>query len=137
MKFISTALLACLLFSFTQCKEDDDNNTDLTAEIVGSYFNSNENATIVVNKIDNNTVSITLESPYWDIAFTNVEMNSATAFTMTEFTRTGEGCDGQEKISGTGTSSNDNISLFINIDGIGVSSPYDCQDLTYNVSASK
>ena len=141
MKSLSTYMVAlCALVCFTNCGEDDEDggDTDLTTNAVGVFTEVSGNAVITVNKVDNNTVSIIVDDSNWDFAFTDVTMNSATAFTLNTYTRNGDGCDGTETISGTGTASNNNISLFIAIDavgGTGFAGP--CNDDTYNVSASK
>lgn len=140
MKFKTTLLLAFLAFSLTQCKKDSN---DLTKSIVGKYTNPNDyDLEITVNKIDNSTVSLTLHNGYFDYAFTNVKMNSATSFTLNEYTQSGL-CqtntvyeDASIKISGSGTGSNNNISVFVTEKKTGNSG--NCtENNSYTFSASK
>jgi len=138
MKPYLLLILSALILSFAQCKEeDDDSNDDLTVNVVGHYTNTADDADITVNKINNTTVSITIDSDYWDFAFTEATMTSATAFTLTSYSRTDDGCEGTETISGTGTASNNNISFFINIDASNVGVVYPCSDTDVNISATK
>lgn len=103
--FLMTALL-----SFTQCKKDDndgDNGNDLTTDIVGRYENPDDyDLLVIVNKVDDNTVSITLQNGYFDLVFNDVTMQSKTSFTLNEFIE-----DSANKYSGQGTNSINNISL--------------------------
>jgi hypothetical protein len=139
-----------LLFIFASilllpsCKKDGTDGGDLTSSIVGQYTNSSTNTTIVVNKIDDTKVSITLNtgsgSGTYDVAFTSVTMNSETSFTLNTVTQDGAVCIGKETFSGTGTHSGNNISLFMTVVGTNPSgiTPYDCSGTdTRNVSASK
>lgn len=134
------AFIALALFTSSSCKKTTDSN-DLTTSIIGNYTNAAEATNIVVNKVDNSTVSITLVtgtgSGKYDVAFPNVTMNSANAFNLNSVTQNGGTCIGTEIFSGTGTTSNNSISLFITVIGTGTGTPYDCSNWTDNVSASK
>ncbi len=140
-------LLLCIcttILLLPSCKKDGTNDGDLTTSIVGHYTNSSTNTDIVVNKIDNSKVSITLSSGSgsgaYDVAFSSVTMNSATAFTLNTVTQNGAVCIGTETFSGTGTHSGNNISLFMTVVGTNPSgpTPYDCSGTdTRNVSATK
>lgn len=140
MKNIS--LIACALFVFVSaCKKADD-GTDLTASITGHYTNSAQNTDIVVNKVDDTHISITLStgsgSGSYSVAFPSATMTSANAFTLNTVTQNGASCIGEETYSGTGTHTGNNISLFMTIVGTGTGTPYDCTGTTTdNVSASK
>lgn len=109
------------LFLTASCKKDtkeEVSKNDLTTNIVGKYTNKDDyNLTIIVNKIDNSTVSITIHNGYFDYAFSNVKMNSSTSFTLNEYSVsswcTNVDDDTNIKNSGTGTASNDNISVFV------------------------
>ena len=133
-------LLAASLLSIASCKKDSDADGDLTADVVGHYTNTSDNTEIFVNKIDDNTVSITMStgsgSGSYNIAWPSATMKSKNSFTM-DAVEGNTGCQGTEMFSGTGTYSNNNISLFITIDGTGTGTPYDCTDGSDNVSASK
>lgn len=135
-----TFLLCAALLSFSSCKKDDSTSGDLTTDVVGHYTNSSDNTDIVVNKIDDSSISITMStgsgSGSYNMAWPKATMTSKTAFTMEEV-EGNTGCQGTEKFSGTGTASNGNISLFITIKGTGLNTPYDCYDWNDNVSASK
>jgi hypothetical protein len=130
--------LSVVAVLFSGCKKEDN---DLTKNVVGHFTNSTTSTDVVVNKVDNNTVSLTLTtgsgSGEYTIGFPTAKMSSANAFTLDPVTQTGNGCDGTQKWSGTGTASNNNIALFISVDGTGTGSPYDCDDWTDNVAASK
>jgi len=124
------------LFGLSACDKEDTNGDDLTTDIIGHYTNAGTNTDIVVNKVDDTTVSIALTtgsgSGYLSVAFPDVDMTSATAFTLN--TVTGSDCGGTATYSGTGTSSNGNISLFITIVNTGGG----CDGtFTRSVSASK
>ncbi|MDZ4844819.1 MAG: hypothetical protein SH857_04635 [Chitinophagales bacterium] len=134
-------LVATFMFNACDKEEDGDNNgTDLTTSIVGHYTHSSNNTDIVVNKVDNTTVSITLDtgsgSGAYDVAFSSATMNSANAFTLNTVTQNGAVCSGDETFSGTGTHSGNNISLFMTVVRTGGST---CTNGTYtrNVSAPK
>lgn len=133
------------LFFTSSCKkENGDSKNDLTTSVVGRYTNPNDyDLEIIVNKIDNSTVSITLQNGYFDYAFTNVKMNSTNSFTMTPYSRDGECWDSQsnyfpatETVSGSGTSSNNNISMFIDEQVIANSGSCS-KNYSYTFSASK
>lgn len=133
-----------MILLLPSCKKDGTSNGDLTTSIVGHYTNSSTSTDIVVNKIDNNKVSITLStgsgSDAYDVAFSSVTMNSATAFTLNTVTQDGAVCNGKETFSGNGTHTGNNISLFMTVVGTNPSgpSPYDCSGTdTRNVSATK
>jgi len=140
MKIKTILFLVLVACSLTQCKKENNSN-DLTTGIVGNYTNAAEATNIVVNKVDNSTVSITLVtgtgSGKYDVGFPNVTMNSASSFTLNAVTQDGGTCIGIETFSGTGTTSNNNISLFITVTGTGTGTPYDCSNWTDNVSATK
>ncbi len=128
---------------FTACKKENGKDNDLTETVVGKYTNPNDyDLEIVVNKIDNSTVSITLQNGYFDYAFTNVKMNTATSFTLNQYTKNSY-CYSQISpeeatltISGTGTASNNNISLFISENTAGNTGTCSDSD-SYTFSASK
>ena len=143
MKLATFLLSLCtLMFLLTSCGEEENDN-DLTTSIIGHYTNLSENTDIVVNKVDDTTVSISLSSGSgsgaYSIAFPTVTMNSETTFTLNEITASGS-CVGIYMYSGTGTHSGNNISLFLtrvgsNPDGTTI---YDCEGTyTFNESASK
>lgn len=136
--------ICTMILLLPSCKKDGTSNGDLTTSIVGHYTNSSTNTDIVVNKIDNSKVSITLTSGSgsgsYDVAFSSVTMNSANAFTLNSVTEDGDGCIGKETFTGTGTHSGNNISLFMTVVGTNPSgpTPYDCSGTdTRNVSATK
>lgn len=139
MKTTKTLLmLLAVSLSFTACNKDDDNDSgDLTTGIVGHYVNAADNTDITVNKIDDTHVSIQFStgngSTNYSSAFANVLMNSATSFTL----GTATGTDGCGRIlTGTGTYSNNNISMFLTKDdptnGVG-----SCGDTTESISATR
>lgn len=145
-QFFSLLVFSALLglFFTSSCKkENGDSKNDLTASVVGKYTNPNDyNLEIVVNKIDNSTVTITLQNGYFDYAFTNVKMNTATSFTLNEYTQNGW-CENSQaaeeatvKASGTGTASNNNISLFVTEQIAGISGVCN-ENYSYTFSASK
>ncbi|MFN8278541.1 MAG: hypothetical protein U0T84_13765 [Chitinophagales bacterium] len=122
---LSVVAFMILLF-FSGCKK----TTDLTTQIVGKYQSGSGSAKveITVNKVDDKTVSIAVEqASSASYAFTKVTMNSETAFTLNTITIPGRFCDGTETISGTGTVSGGNISLFYSVNSTSTSgSPYAC-----------
>ncbi len=140
--FLLTLCLA--LFGASSCSEDDDTDgSDLTTGIVGSYTNTATNTNIVVNKVDDTTVSISLTtgsgSGEYDIAFASTTMNTETSFTLNTVVEQQTGCNGIHTWDGTGTYSSGNISLFMTrvasstSGGIGA-----CEgSQNFNVSASK
>lgn len=140
MKLKAIILLAFITFSFTQCNKD---SKDLTASIVGKYTNpSDHNLEITVNKIDDNTVTLTLQNSYFDYAFTNVKMNSATSFSLNELNKSGicytssSTSSANVKITGTGTGSNSNISVFVT-ETVTATSGSCTETNNYTFSASK
>lgn len=131
--------ISLFLLTFTSCKK----SSDLTTQIVGKYTKGSGSGLvdITVNKVDDNTVTIAVdEAAGGEYAFTSVKMNSATSFNLNSVSISGRHCDGQETISGTGTVSGSNISLFYTVVSTGVlGSPYTCSTGTYQetISASK
>ena len=144
-------LLLCLcsiLFILPACEKDcekDADHDDLTGSIVGLYSDASSNTQIVVNKLNNNTVTIDVSTEdfglNYEIGFTAVTMNSKTTFTLNEITQDPpDECFDVSTYSGSGTHSGNNISLFINVlssnlNGQGSSG---CDDtFTLSVSASR
>jgi hypothetical protein len=131
--------ITLLLFTFSSCKK----SSDLTTQVVGKYTKGSGSGLvdITVNKVDDKTVTIAVdEAAGGEYAFTSVKMNSETSFNLNSITISGRHCDGQETISGTGTVSGNNISLFYTNVVTGVSgSPYSCTAGTFQetISASK
>lgn len=135
-----------VLFFVTSCKKDsNDDKNDLTTNILGKYTNPNDyDLEIVVNKIDNSTVSMTIKNGYFDYAFTNVKMNSATSFTLTPYSFN-SGCfisssqhvDATTTVSGTGTASNNNISVFIEENHVASTGSCNDSNDSYSFSATK
>lgn len=130
--------LCFVLFGVSACNSDDNNGDDLTTDIIGHYTNAGTNTDIVVNKVDDTTVSIALStgsgSGAYSVAFPDVDMTSATAFTLNPVTVNHVACGGTGTYSGSGTASNGNISLFMT----EVLSGGGCDGTnTRNVSASK
>lgn len=120
-KLFSFVVLTILLFAFIHsCKKSED--SDLTKSVTGKYVGSN--VEITVNKIDNSTVSVLVKPKDYcydkGLGFTNVKMNSETSFTLNEITYNVSSCS--KKISGTGTASGNNISVFATIvtDNLGL-----------------
>ena len=107
--------LMIALATLTQCKKDgdDDNSGDLTTDIVGRY--DDDDYTVVVNRVDDNTVSISIVDGSFSIAFTDVTMQSKTSFTLNEFSQTINNSPNDDKYtySGQGTNSANNISVTI------------------------
>jgi hypothetical protein len=152
-QILFTCILSAFIGSvfFSSCNKEDKKNNDLTSEVVGRYTNPNDyNLEIIVNKINNSTVSITVQNSHHSDAFTNVTMNSANAFTLNSFKGVGwcsEPFQSDEFLnsfyeaatvttSGTGTASNNNISLFINKQIVADSGSC-TNNFTYTFSASK
>jgi hypothetical protein len=108
--------LMIALATLTQCKKDgdDDNSGDLTTDIVGRY-DKDDDYTIVVNRVDDNTVSISIVDGGFSIAFADVTMQSKTSFTLNEFSETINNFPNDNKYtySGQGTNSANNISVTI------------------------
>jgi hypothetical protein len=108
--------LMIALATLTQCKKDgdDDNSGDLTTDIVGRYDNDDD-YTIVVYRVDDNTVSISIVDGGFSIAFTDVTMQSKTSFTLNEFSETINNSPNDNKYtySGQGTNSANNISVTV------------------------
>lgn len=130
MKKIFPFLLALLFI--VSCGNDDDNYNDLTKLIVGIYERDGSSENIIVNKIENNTVS--LVGPFY--AFTNVVMDSENSFTLTEYseertTSLGGICNYLIIFKGNGTVSETSISLFIN-EVKSASNPNPCPSSFYN-----
>lgn len=137
-------LLAVSVLSIASCKKDSDATGDLTSEIVGHYTNASDNTEIFVNKIDDNSVSVTMStgsgSGSYDIAWPKAKMNSKTSFTTDSVEHMISSCTGTKYATATATASNNNISLFIHWDGTpGVSNGYwsQCSDDDRSISASK
>jgi hypothetical protein len=107
MKKIFPFLMALLLIA--SCGKENSNE-DLTELAVGVY-DGLDGSVFTVNKKDNNTVTIMYE----DYSFTNVVMNSKTSFTLNEYSYLDNDydCYVSIKVSGTGTVSENSISLFI------------------------
>ena len=107
--------LMIALATLTQCKKDgdDDNSGDLTTDIVGRY--DDDDYTVVVNRVDDNTVSISIVDGSFSIAFTDVTMQSKTSFTLNEFSQTINNSPNDDKYtySGQGTNSANNISVTV------------------------
>ena len=142
--FLLIGLFAVGSLFLNSCNQDDDDDGDLTTNIVGHYTNATTSTDIVVNKINESTVSIALTtgtgSGQYNVAFSSVTMNSETAFTLNSVTQDGAACIGEETFTGTGTHSENNISLFLTVVGSNPDgpTPYDCDGTnTRNVSASK
>ena len=133
-------LFFALTLSVISCKKTTDKN-DLTTGIVGRYTNTTESTEIIVNKVSNTSVSISITtgsgSGQYSVAFPTATMNSSTSFTLNPVTQDGTYCSGTEKFSGTGTYTNNNISLFLTVDGVGTGTYNPCGDWTDNISASK
>lgn len=112
--FLMTALL-----SFTQCKkdgEDGDNGNDLTLDIVGRYDNVADDLIIVVNRVDDNTVSISLDQQGGiNQTFNDVTLQSKTSFTLNEIRVNDNNTSNPfaYTYSGQGTNSANNISISI------------------------
>jgi hypothetical protein len=115
MKTKMFLFLMIALATLTQCKKDgdDDNSGDLTTDIVGRY--DDDDYTVVVNRVDDNTVSISIVDGSFSIAFTDVTMQSKTSFTLNEFSQTINNSPNDDKYtySGQGTNSANNISVTI------------------------
>jgi len=108
MKLKTTLVLLVLAFTLTQCKKD------ITSGIIGKYTNGqtgNDRVDIVVNKVDESTVSITVEDNYGTHSFASTKMNSATSFTLNSYSDKDGGYD--YTYSGSGTYSAGNISVTI------------------------
>jgi hypothetical protein len=133
-------LFFAITLSIVSCKKSTDKN-DLTTDIVGRYTNASESTEITVNKVSNTSVSISLTtgtgSGRFTVAFTNTTMNSTTSFTLNTVDRNSALCDGTESITGTGTSTGNNISLFIKDDVKGtLGSISACPNFIRNVNVS-
>jgi len=95
----------------------------------------NTETEITINKVDDSTVSLALKhgtSCKYDIGFSSVKMNSASSFTLNEVNFI-KFCN--KKISGTGTYTNNNISIFAVVvsDNTAMSC---CADSIVNVTIS-
>jgi hypothetical protein len=119
---MKTKLLLFLMTAFlflTQCKKDDndgDNSNDLTIDIVGRYDNVADDLIIVVNRVDDNTVSISLDQQGGiNQTFNDVTLQSKTSFTLNEIRVNDNNTSNPfaYTYSGQGTNSANNISISI------------------------
>jgi hypothetical protein len=123
LKFVAlTAIFG--LFLTTSCKKDtkeEESKIDLTTSIVGIYTNkAKPYLEIVVTRIDNSTISITLEDIEADYNFKNVKMNSISSFTLNEYTEKLDYCpysglddEITNKLSGSGSGVDGKISIAV------------------------
>jgi len=134
LKYLLTLTTALMLFG--SCNKNNSN--DLTSSIVGTYTNAATSTLITVNKIDYNTVSISLKhdpSCEYTVGFTSVKMNTKNSFTLNDVTRPSSGC-GNESYTGTGTHSGNNISIFALLIRDQQSNTC-CGNKNFSISASK
>lgn len=111
---LCTTLVALLaVTTISGCNKDDNNNTDLTTGIVGHYTGGSGSGAvdITVTKIDNNTISITVDPAASNVVtFATTEMSSTTAFTLNNTTvMTSGGTVRMEYSNGSGSYSANNI----------------------------
>ncbi len=124
---VAIALLA--LVTITGCSKK--NNSDLTKDIVGTYWNNQTGSSridMTIIKVDDKTISIDI-SGYGQGAqlYSAVQMNSANSFTLNKVTRSelvylvG---DCNLETTGSGVFSNGNITISTNTKQTLVASPY-------------
>lgn len=129
MKKIFPFLMALLIIA--SCGKEKEEK-DLTTLIVGVYnINGNQqNGTITVNKKDDSHVTIAIQDNRYEypllrsFSFTDVKVNSETSFTLNKYSYGSsfqigivqgvmESCDVNVEYTGTGTVSENSISLFV------------------------
>lgn len=110
-------LAAFLITTLGGCKKEDDNNNgnDLTTGVVGHYRSGSGSGlqNIYVTRINDNTISVVVESAYGNFLFGNCTMTSATAFTLNTFVDNNAGNNGDQTdtYTGTGSASGDVINI--------------------------
>lgn len=84
-KHLPLICIVALLTITTLSNCNKDNNTDhsLAGGITGRYHNSIDNYDIIVNKVNDNTVSITVGG-FYNATYNAVTVNTATTFTLNE-----------------------------------------------------
>jgi hypothetical protein len=102
------ALLA--ITTLSNCNKDNDSNSDNSPAggIAGLYRNATYMYDITVTKVDNNTVSISIDNY---LGFNTTTMNSATTFTLNKVNQ--EDSDNRYEYTGNGSCSNGNISVTV------------------------
>ncbi len=114
-QFFSLLVFSALLglFFTSSCKkENGDSKNDLTTDIVGKYTSGSGSSyiEIIVNKVDNQTVSIYTYDDYnGGVTHTATKMNSKTAFTLNKATYTDTDFGYRNEYEGSGTYSAGNI----------------------------
>lgn len=138
MKLTNFILAAVILCTLTQCKPEATAGDGWAGGIEGHYTNS-QGEEVTVNRIDDTHVSISAYHAFsilGPMGFTNVTMNSANSFTLNSISPY-TGCPNNVVVSGTGTASNNNISLFMQATATPTGDPDDCENWNYTLSASK
>lgn len=116
-KTLVLLLAAFLMTTLGGCKKEDDNDSgnDLTSGVVGHYRSGSGSGLedIYVTRINDNTISIVVESAYGDFLFGNCTMTSATAFTLNTYVDNNAGNNGDQTdtYTGSGSASGDVISI--------------------------
>lgn len=109
-KHLPLICIVALLIITTLSNCNKDNNTDhsLAGGITGRYHNSIDNYDIIVNKVNDNTVSITIGN-FYNQSYDAVTINTATTFTLNQ--RVYEDDETRTRYYGNGTCSNGNLAV--------------------------
>jgi hypothetical protein len=136
MKLTNFILAAVILCTLTQCKPEATAGDGWAGGIEGYYVNT-IGEEVTVNRIDDTHVSISATTSAWyTLGFSNVTMNSATTFTLNSIQE--QACPNNTILSGTGTASNNNITLFMQATATPSGDPdNDCVNWNYTLSATK
>jgi len=97
-----------VITTLSNCNKDNNTDTSLAGGITGRY--SNGYIDIVVNKVDDNTVSVSIDGLGEN--FNSTTVNTATTFTLNKVVVT-DNADELYQKSGYGSCSNGNISVTV------------------------
>ncbi len=95
-----------IITTLSNCNKDDNTDNSLAGGIAGRYYNSTDNYDIIVNKVNDNTVSITIGG-FYNATYDAVTVNTATTFTLNE--NVYEDNETLIRYYGNGTCSNGNL----------------------------
>ena len=120
----TTLITLLTLTTISGCKKDGS-DTDLTTGIVGHYTGGSGSSAvdIIVTKIDNNTISITIDAVVDNVTFASAEMSSSTAFTLNNTSViSGGGTVRMEYTNGSGSYSANNIVVMMHRKSVDIPS---------------